>query len=194
MEEEDGVLGIQAALDIHWEEKTHLQAARYKFFTMKGQSSDESISDFVARIQKQAPLCEFNKIPQGSVEDKMSTLALIIGIGENETRLRLLTEDAATLTFKRACELAQIRADLQKTVDQFKHPDQGVNKIQKRWGNQKPQKQGESSNKVQQSRKCRFCGFEFKQGHQERCPAKTRNCNNCGKKGHFSSVCKKQRR
>ncbi len=50
---------IQVALDIRWEEKTRLQAVRYKFFTMKGQNVEE----------------------RGTVEDKMSTLALIIGIG-----------------------------------------------------------------------------------------------------------------
>ena len=39
---------------------------------------------------------------------------------------------------------------------------------------------------IVESNKCRNCGQQFKKGHLTTCPASDRNCNTCGRKGHFS--------
>ncbi len=37
---------------------------------------------------------------------------------------------------------------------------------------------------------CRNCGGPFNPGHQTSCPAKSVQCRNCNKKGHFARVCR----
>ena len=38
--------------------------------------------------------------------------------------------------------------------------------------------------------KCRNRGQQFKKGHLTSCPARDRNCNTCGRKGHFAKHCR----
>ena len=43
---------------------------------------------------------------------------------------------------------------------------------------------------IVENNKCRNCGQQFKKGHLTTCPAKDRNCNMCGRKGHFAKHCR----
>ena len=38
---------------------------------------------------------------------------------------------------------------------------------------------------IVENNKCLNCGQQFKKGHLTTCPARDRNCNTCGRKGHF---------
>ena len=43
---------------------------------------------------------------------------------------------------------------------------------------------------IVENNKCRNCGQQFKKGHLTTCPARDRNCNTCGRKGHFAKHCR----
>ena len=43
---------------------------------------------------------------------------------------------------------------------------------------------------IVESNKCRNCGQQFKKGHLTACPARDRNCNTCGRNGHFAKHCR----
>ena len=43
---------------------------------------------------------------------------------------------------------------------------------------------------IVENNKCRNCGQQFKKGHLTTCPAKDRNCNTFGRKGHFAKDCR----
>ena len=45
-----------------------------------------------------------------------------------------------------------------------------------------------------ENNKCRDCGQQFKKGHLTSCPARDRNCNTCGRKGHFAKHCRSSER
>ena len=47
---------------------------------------------------------------------------------------------------------------------------------------------------IVENNKCRNCGQEFKKGHLTTCPARDRNCNTCGHKGHFAKHCRSSAR
>ena len=47
---------------------------------------------------------------------------------------------------------------------------------------------------IVENNKCRNCGQQFKKGHLSPCPARDRNCNTCGRKGHSAKHCRSSAR
>ena len=47
---------------------------------------------------------------------------------------------------------------------------------------------------IVETNKCRNCGQQFKKVHLTTCPARDRNCNTCGRKGHFAKHCRSSAR
>ena len=47
---------------------------------------------------------------------------------------------------------------------------------------------------IVENNKCRNCGQQFKKGHLTTYPARDRNCNTCGRKGHFAKHCRSSAR
>ena len=47
---------------------------------------------------------------------------------------------------------------------------------------------------IVENNKCRNCGQQFKKGHLTTYPARERNCNTCGRKGHFAKHCRSSAR
>ena len=47
---------------------------------------------------------------------------------------------------------------------------------------------------IVETNKCRNCGQQFKKGHLITFPARDRNCNTCGRKGHFAKHCRSSAR
>ena len=47
---------------------------------------------------------------------------------------------------------------------------------------------------IVENNKCRNCGQQFKKRHLTTCPARDRNCNTCGRKGHFAKHCRSSAR
>ncbi len=185
-------------LDEHWSEKQNLHLSRYKFFAHNKQQEGQSIEDLVTEIVRKARQCNFNEIAQGKIEDVMMVLALIMGIGDEDLRQRLLQEEETQLTFKRATEIVKIRADLKKTNAEFSGY-QPIHKINRFTSNRKPQSKQppQQRQNPQQKEKapntkssCYYCGKEYTKGHLEICSARDKTCSTCGKKGHFAKVCK----
>ena len=165
---------------------------RYLFNT-RSQGENESVDEFYSALLALSKNCSFGELTSSLIKDRV-----IVGIQDNSTRQRLLSEKELSLQkcmeIARSYEATKIRM---KTM-QENHGEKGsVDRVRKsyRKGNRSNKGQGQSTfdNKSEQkgfskSKKCYFCGRDFHK--RQFCPARNATCNNCTKKGHFQAVCK----
>ncbi|XP_058456797.1 uncharacterized protein LOC131434165 [Malaya genurostris] len=157
-------------LDHYFAPLRHEAHERYMFWSMKPEP-DESLEKFLMRAQVNAGKCNLGKTTVESsniaVIDKMLQFVPI------QLRERLLHETELTLeevikqvnafeTTRLASEQISGLGILQQTKPQ---PIENVQHIQIN---------------------CKFCGKCHMKG---RCPAWNKTCSNCGKRGHFHTVC-----
>ena len=136
------------------------------------QEKEESLDQFCTRLRQLAKFCQF--------ADKEAELKsqLIMGCRSAQLRRKALSEDINLenlLQFGRAKEVAEEQARRMES-DSSGAVAERVNKMKKA----KPQKMSKKS--------CYRCGGEYP--HQGECPAINKDCRKCGKKGHFSKVCR----
>ena len=79
------------ALEAHFEPKRNVGYERY-VFNMCSQNPDETVDEFLNRIKKLSSLCQFGKLTEELIRDK-----LVLGIRDQTTKLRLLKEESLTL-------------------------------------------------------------------------------------------------
>ena len=61
-----------------------------------------------------------------------------------------------------------------------------VNNVQGSWNRSRP-----STNQSVKPTTCPNCGYGWSASHRQNCPARGKNCKNCGIANHFAKVCRK---
>ena len=162
-----------------------------QFFTYR-QKEGESFDDFVTQLKKLSYDCE-----SGELRDSLIRDVIIIGVSDNRLRERLLREPSlsldnaikygqATEETKNQAKALQRDSESQKSVQQVRHrPKANKNKTPLPAPLSTQYSHSHSTETIQ---KCKFCGGTHNRGA---CPAYTRKCNNCQRKGHYEKLWRK---
>ncbi|XP_050549177.1 uncharacterized protein LOC126910566 [Daktulosphaira vitifoliae] len=162
--------------------KVSVVAERSKFRNSL-QSSNESITEFVTKLQKLSMLCDFGNNLEESLRDQ-----IVHGVKDRTLKKRLCEE--ADLTYEKGKEICQAHEGAEKILENF---GQSSNECQGEiyFANKKFTRTAQNrSGKITVNGgnvTCTCCG---KKNHVfNNCYFKDRNCNICHKKGHLKSVC-----
>ena len=170
-------------------------------FSKLTQSSGETITHFVARLNAKASLCDFNvhctctaKVP---FAEEMVSQQLVAGIRNQDHQAKVLGE-AATLTnlSQKVDRLISLETADDATSTMHGIPDRVAAAAAKSSGYKQQNKwKPRQTGKVQPVKPCRGCG---KTSHpagkamtRRDCPAFGKTCDSCGIVGHYRSVCEK---
>lgn len=181
-------------------------------FRNRRQSQGENIATYVSSLRKLSLTCEF-----GPIEDSILRDQFLEGIFSRRLRRKLYAE-TQPLSFTRAIEVADIFERTERDLEEFdqklscqavasgavhspRSPNPGRQqerqtgalsrtsrgRLRHSWINR------EDDHEFRQptSELCMYCG---RQPHRRAdCPASEKTCFSCGKRGHFSEVCRLRR-
>ena len=151
------------------------------------QEKDESITQFAARINGAASICEFTiictckeKVPYAK---HMQAFQFVRGLSDPEIREKVLAESADNgLDLNKIVKLAcAIEAGKLNSSSISRTP--GLNRI----GAHKPSKTSQ--------KKCLYCGENWHEGTnwKKACKGSRSTCSKCKKRGHLTAVCRSKR-
>ena len=163
-------------LQLHFSPKQCNDFAIFELLRMKTKPS-ESITNYATRLRKVASKCNFTNWSA----EKMIKSLIISNMHDDTLRLKFLQKDS---TLDQILDIARKKEDAvarSKVMDGDSRPV--VNKV--------ADKQNYPSQRTGPPDQCNRCGHE-KHFPVSECPAATRICNYCKKKGHYASKCFKK--
>lgn len=188
---------------------------RYKFNT-RTQLPGESFDAFYTELRTLASSCLFNyRAAEGapaeaeSPIDEMLRDRIVLGLREDELRKRLISQgnNLTLATAVRLCRSHEVTSTTMRSMSGGSS-QLAVNAVRarKRSEQSKPATKGKSHSRASsgeqnkpsdkfpnsQAQKCSWCG-KTPNHAKDQCPAKEAECRNCGKKGHYSRVCRSKR-
>jgi hypothetical protein len=165
-------------LNQHFTPKRCTFADRARFYAAM-REIDETVEQWGARVRGLAVHCEF-----GSALDMMLRDRLVLGLRAGPERDRLFEQDAATLTFAKAVEVAQ-QAECARKVRALALPSVTVK--EEPLYRASAGRAGQGASRDQPARRCSVCGMK---GHgADKCRYKNYRCLKCQNKGHLKKVC-----
>ena len=180
-EERKTVDNILGKFEIYCKPRRNETYERY-VFNSRRQRTGQPIDPYIVELKNLIRNCNY-----GHLEDSMMRDALVMGIKSNSVRESLLKENDLNLNkcinILRATERAKSHAatiDHRDSSPQDEAEMMDINKIQK------------ENRKNPETRRCKFCGYNHP-WNREKCPAFGKLCNECGKRNHFSKVCKNKK-
>ncbi|XP_049886841.1 uncharacterized protein LOC126381402 [Pectinophora gossypiella] len=174
--------------DGHFKPKRCVFADRAKFYEAK-RAAGESVEEWAARIRGLAVHCVF-----GSSLEKLITDKFVLGLNAGPEKDRLFEQDATTLTFTKALEIAQQTACARQVrQQQVQVKEEHVYRVDAttRAGACASGRAGCAAAATAQHR-CTVCGLKSHSAVQ--CKYKKYKCRSCGVVGHLSKVCKNKAR
>ena len=167
------------------------------------QDQGEPVTQWVARVQAKAFLCEF-EIPctcctppqnQSYAEEEVAQ-RLIAGLCNQEHQRRILSEAATLTTLEQKVKRLQVLETTEQSAQSLHRPqpqppsEAAVGTSQYKSAKRPPKVPLATNISAQ---KCRWCGLSSHPGgkplERKTCPAFKKVCNKCQKTGHFSRVC-----
>ena len=150
-------------------------------FYQRSQQPGESVEAFVRNLRELAAHCRFEE------ENEHIRDRLISGMLDKDMSQKLQLEQD-DLSLEKAVDSAR-HCELVKSQNESK-----VNFVTK--GNQKRQQRYDKRQKAPDRRQptggiCGQCGYTHRSPGPDACPAKSKQCNLCGKYGHFRKMCRK---
>ncbi|XP_026745717.1 uncharacterized protein LOC113507064, partial [Trichoplusia ni] len=180
-------------LDDYFLPKQNKIYERHLFRQIK-QVEGEKFEKFVVKLRNQSSKCKFTS-PDEHIIDQIVEKCFspelrkkILTLGDTVTLDKIITE---------ANTLEIVNQQLEEYGQNSKPNDVNTIRSYKKNYSEKTDdvkrkneiKKLESTTKSDMS-KCGRCGYDKHIAPNEECPAKRRNCNACGKSGHFSAMCK----
>lgn len=166
----------------------HVLASRY-------QKSGESVDQYLQVLKELSKPCSFAAVSSEQNQNDYIRDAFIRGLLCPTIRQRLL--ESTTLTLSEAFERARSLELAQNQSEAFSKPYSNINcvKVENQLSDSESVKSNCSScskNRVVAgaSYQCYFCGSSKRHSSRQECPAFNMDCKQCGKKGHFSKVCR----
>ena len=154
-------------------------------FYQRSQQPGESVEAFVRSLHELAAHCRFEEKESEHVRDR-----LISGMLDKDMSLKLQLEQD-NLTLEKAVDSAR-HCELVKSQNESQ-----VNFVTKGYNQKKRQQQRYGKRQQAPDRRqpsgsiCGQCGYTHRSPGPDACPAKSRQCNKCGKHGHFGKMCRK---
>ena len=167
-------------LKLYFSPKQCNDFALFELMRMKPALS-ESITDYAMQLRKAADKCDFTNWSA----EKMVKSLVISNMHDNDLRLKLLQKER---TLDQILDIARKKEDAvarSKVMDD----ESGDSEVRKVRMNQSSRLSRKPVPTGQQ--KCNKCGHE-KHFPSSECPAISRTCNFCKKKGHYASMCFKK--
>lgn len=175
--------------------------AEHEAFSNLKQEQNEPTITFHARLMAKARLCGYSCVDQdrfiraqllkGMRNKELVKAARTFGyetlfIVQSATREETYTAESAQPESSQAFAVARNHQRPPREPQQWKRKRE---ESDDRWTDSKKRERGESSNPGQGRRsRCADCDRLFHKFGS--CPATNRNCNSCGKKGHFAVTCR----
>ena len=183
-EDTERITPLIEAFRTYCQGKANRTVLRYKFNTYT--QMNNSMDGFIAGVRARAADCEF-----GALEPSLICDRIVCGIGDDILREKLLHTQNLTLEqCVTLCRISEIKSsDVAETNAVAKEIDTLINAARRGGNTRQPYKQQDRQyrNKENEINMCDWCGFSHKRGS---CPARGKQCNNCGKLGHFGKVCR----
>lgn len=158
---------------------------RYRF-NQRVQEAGESYDQYKTALRKLAEGCDFNAItPDEILRDR-----IVFGIRDNKVRERLLRE--SKLTSQKTDEICRAS---ESTAAQMKEVGR-TESVSAVGFNNKPGRQRVNqwdNNNTEQTatKECGNCGRKHE---PDKCRARGKTCNECGKRNHFAAMCRSRKR
>ena len=174
--------------DEYFNPRKNLTFNRYNFLTAR-QSDNETFDEFYTKLRKLSENCELGQLRDSLIKDIM-----IIGIRDTKLKERFLRENdidlQTVLKNGRASEASKkqtktLKNEYKDTLDI--HENHRPNDRNRHHSN-KQTAQSKTKPANEMINKCKFCAGSHQRGA---CPAYRKNCNNCGRTGHYASCCTK---
>ena len=166
---EEGYETLKKSLENYFEPKKNVDYETFKFRQAR-QETGETTDQFCTRLRTLASTCDFTN-PEREIKGQ-----ILQGCTSNRLRRRGLRDDLSLtdlLQQARSLELADVRASEMER--------EHANALKT---NCKPPQ----SRHQHSSQKCGWCGGQ--RHRRQECPAQGKECRNCHKQNHFSSVCR----
>lgn len=183
-------------LEHHFKPSPKAIAERFKFMGRR-QKQGETVSQYLAELRNLAATCKFNDL------DNRLRDQFIFGILSESAQKKLFTKSddiklKDVIAVAHAEELSEISTSIIRARSQptTSSSMEQVNKVQMKksqW--QKSEHQGnkfknsQKGNGHSSSKSCPNCGSSSHASSKD-CPHKDVTCHSCGKKGHFSKLCR----
>ncbi|XP_049886548.1 uncharacterized protein LOC126381032 [Pectinophora gossypiella] len=174
-------------LNKHFQPKRCNFADRAKFYDA-GRAAGESIEEWAARLRGLAVDCDFGTTLETLLRDRF-----VLGMRAGPERDRLFEQDATTLTFARAVEIAQ-QAACARQSREILVKQEPVFHVHDRRSGGSGSGNGNSvgaGGALTEKRRCEVCGL--KSHNETQCKYKGYRCRNCGQKGHLVKMCGKNK-
>jgi hypothetical protein len=195
---------LTTKLQDHFKPAPKALSERFKF-GKRTQQQGETVSQYLAELRKLASTCKFTCCLEERLRDQ-----LIIGLNNAQSQKRLFTEDddvklAKVISIALAQESAvastvvvrELSSEIPGTV--HKVLGSGSERQQTgqtaKWAKSGPDRRSEDPDEDDRGRgsgirrSCVNCG-SYKHFQGKDCPAKDRECRECGKMGHFARCCR----
>ncbi|CAI6354211.1 unnamed protein product [Macrosiphum euphorbiae] len=161
--------------------KVSILAERSKFRNCL-QENNETITEFMTKLQKLSILCGFGNNLEEALRDQ-----IVHGVSDRMLKKKLCEEP--NLTYGRTKEICQAHEGAEKSLENFQQATKGdLNFIKKKASNKWKEpnwKNGKNGDNADGT--CTCCGnMNHVFGN---CYFKNRNCEICNKKGHLKKVC-----
>lgn len=164
-------------------------------FNMAEQEQDESYDIYINRLRSLIKNCQY-----GALEDDILLDIIICSIKSHNLREQLWNDRDITLEQAiQKCKSKELtRKQLQNITSASSYKTEEVNKMKanKYKSQQKSNKNPTNAQTLQKEerdeRSCYFCDTKHPRGMNS-CPAKGATCFKCGKKNHYSSVCRSRK-
>ena len=166
---------ILKKFDTYCAPKKNITIERHIFFS-RNQNEGETFDVFVTDLKLKAKSCEFGELKEALIKDR-----IVGGVHSDHLRTRLLRE--ADLTLTKAQDICRAAEASEAQVKIMKDDVHVVNAVKAK-SNKETAADKDTPPTIKQ---CFYCG---KSHQQRKCPAYGQTCKKCGKKNHFSAVCK----
>ena len=170
-----------ACLDTYFSGSSSVLLNRKRFFQAR-QGPGETIAEFAGRLRRLSSDCAFKDASE------MLRDVFVIGVRNDHLAERLLTQDAATLTFEKAVTKAETveRATSDRSQMTTSTDSPTVLKVER------PGEAGSSKSRLEKRRGifCHRCGIPGQKAGHSNCKARNADCKKCGNRGHFAKVCR----
>ena len=175
------------SLDRVFTKQQNITFDRYTFLSRK-QLKEEPVEKFYGCLRELSLNCDL-----GSHEESIIRDVLIANMQDGEIQRELLKE---TRTAKKAIDVAmniemgiKNQLKISGTAAQTSANEitsKTLNNVQGSWNRSRP-----STNQFVKPTICPNCGYGWSASHRQNCPARGKNCKNCGIVNHFAKVCRK---
>jgi hypothetical protein len=164
-------------------------------FNSRTQQPGEDSAEFVTALRSLAARCSY---PSATL-DELLLDRFVAGCSNARVRERLLVEPD-DLVLDTALKIAQSLERAVAECSTVSNPDAGADSVSavdrrdRAAGKDRSSRGGKGGASAgRDRRRCGNCGYDVhdRDGY---CPASSRSCRECGKKGHFASCCRSKRR